>query len=144
MVWSAGGLEKNDADDIVPDLIQHTANNYPHNNSHHEADVTMGQLVHRLGGAQTCGCNVDNHVDENQPSYQKPHPYSSSPFSNVAVALDGVTITVELHVQPPEQATTVEREAAHEDVEQSPGYIAVLPESVRRIEGTQDVGCACK
>ena len=77
----------------------------------------MRKLVQRLSSAETGRRNVNDHMDEDQPGHERPHPLPGRSFGDIAVAFYGEAITVKLDVQPPYQTSAVECHATHEDVE---------------------------
>ena len=75
-------------------------------------------------------------MDENEPSDEETQRLPSDTLRNVAIALDRKAITVQFHVQPPQQPTAIERHATHKDIQQHAGDIPVLAKRIRRIERT--------
>ena len=111
-------------------LLHHLHKN-PNDDCKDKADVAVDYLIERLCRTERCRADIDDpellslgsrrwqddsHVDEYQPSDEKPHVFTSDPLRDVAVAFDRKSIAVKLDKQPPQECSAIESDPAHKDI----------------------------
>ncbi len=100
-----------------PDLAEEHADGHPNDQPDHETELAHRDLAERLSVAKNEGTNIDNKLNTLKDSADVAHVSATNSFSNVGVGVNWVLVTVELAVQVGKDASGVECDETHLQIE---------------------------